>query len=450
MKCCAGVWVLTCLPLLGFCTSITLPMPGMIAVRSRSGQFIVYGHPPQPQPAGRVTDPLGTNFVRLEPALVAVSCERIKQALLGELCAPDRWRSKFYVVLHPGVAPNQTIQVSSSRFANGWLYRVDTPAAIEADRFVRTIVRLLLVEWINRFNSGDMIDAPAWLSEGLAELVLDHSALDLLVPPPTPRPFSLRVSTTVRQGWLTNHMVRAHQFLRMHEPLGLDALLAPTQAVLLGEAALTFRYSGQLLVSELIQLPAGRAAMCGFLDSLAFGPDQQSVLLRAFAPYFGGYADMAKWWELKTYHFTSRDLRTQTWPIKDALKKLDDILTVPVLTRSDTNSPAARITTAIQSVIRDNWGQPWLKDTLQFKAAQLQALQLRVPLEIVGLVVEYRKLLQNIAARAPRKQTTTPPSHAAQAFVSQAVAKLNALDVRRAALEQKLSETQGLQTRPPN
>jgi hypothetical protein len=183
---------------------------------------------------------------------------------------------------------------------------------------------------------------------------------------------------------------------------------------------------------------------------LAFGPDQQSVLLRAFAPYFGGYADMAKWWELKTYHFTSRDLRTQTWPIKDALKKLDDILTVPVLTRSDTNSPAARITTAIQSVIRDNWGQPWLKDTLQFKAAQLQALQLRVPLEIVGLVVEYRKLLQNIAARAPRKQTTTPPSHAAQAFVSQAVAKLNALDVRRAALEQKLSETQGLQTRPPN
>lgn len=450
MKLRLGMLILLCAPVAGLCAPVGVPMAGMIAVRSRSGQFVVYGNPPQPQPAGRVTDPLGTNFVRLEPALVAVSCERIKQALLGELGAPDRWRSKFYIVLHPGVAPDQTIQVSSSRFANGWLYRVDTPAAIAPDRFVRTIVRLLLVEWINRFNSGDMVDAPAWLSEGTAELVLDHSALDLLVPPPVPRPFSLRVSTTVRQGWLTNHMVRAHQFLRSHEPLGLDALLAPTQAVLFGEAALAFRYSAQLLVSELLQLQAGRASICGFLDGLAFGPDQQSVLLRAFAPHFAGYADMAKWWELKTYHFTSRDLRMQTWPLTDALKKLDDILTMPVLTRSDTNSTTARITTTIQSVLRDNWGQPWLKDTLQFKSAQLQALQLRVPLEIVGLVVEYRKLLQNIAARAPRKQTPTASSRAAQAFVNRAISQLNALDVRRAALAQKLSETHGLQTRSPN
>lgn len=444
MKLRLGMLILLCAPVAGLCAPAGVPMAGMIAVRSRSGQFVVYGHPPQPQPSGRVTDPLGTNFVRLEPALVAVSCERIKQALLGELGAPDRWRGKFYIVLHPGVAPDQTIQVSSSRFANGWLYRVDTPAAIAPDRFVRTIVRLLLVEWINRFNPGDMVDAPAWLSEGLTELVLDHSALDLLVPPPMARVFSLRVSTTVRQGWLTNHMVRAHQFLRSHEPLGLDALLAPTQAVLFGEAALAFRYSAQLLASELLQLPAGRAAICGFLDSLAFGPDQQSVLLRAFAPYFTSYADMAKWWELKSYHFTSRDLRTQAWPLTDALKKLDDILTVPVLTRVDTNSPTARITNTIQSVLRDNWGQPWLKDTLQFKVAQLQALQLRAPLEIVGLVVEYRKLLQNIAARAPRKQTSTAPSRAVQAFVNQAVAQLNALDVRRAALAQQLSETHGL------
>ncbi len=442
--------ILCCAQLAGLCASMGIPLPGMIAVRSRSGQFVVYGNPPQPRSASRVTDPLGTNFVRLEPALVAVSCERIKQALLGELGAPDRWRGKLYIVLHPGVSPHETIQVSSSRFANGWLYRVDVPAAIEADRFVRTIVRLLLVEWINRFNPGDMIDAPAWLSEGLAELVLDHSALELLVPPPTARPYSLRASTTVRQGWLTNHMVRAHQFLRVREPLGLDALVAPTQAVLLGDAALAFRYSAQLLVAELVQLPNGRAALCGFLDGLAFGTDQQSVLLRAFAPYFRSYADMTRWWELKTYHFTSRDLRTQTWPLKDALKKLDDILSVQILTRSDTNSPATRNTITIQSAIRDHWGQPWLKDTLQFKSAQLQALQLRVPVEIVELVVEYRNVLRNLAARAPRKQTAPARVGTVPALVGQAISQLNALDARRGALGQKLLGQERPQGQSPN
>lgn len=433
-----------------------MPAPGMVVVRSRSGQFIIYGNPPQAQPFSQSTDTISTNLVWLEPALVAVSCERIKQALLNELGAPDRWHGKFYLVLHADVPPDKPIQVTSSRLANGWLYRVDTPQVLEPDRFVRTIVRLVLVEWINRFNLGEMVDAPAWLSEGLAELVLEHSALDLLVPPPKPRPFNLRVSTTVRLGWLTNHMVKAHQFLRSREPLELDALLCPTQSVLLGEAALTFRYSAELLVAELFQLPNGRAAVCRFLDELALDTNQQSALLRAFTPCFHTYADMTKWWELKTYHFITRELRTQTWPLKDALDKLNDILRVSMLTRSDTNVPVARTNITIQLLLRDNWGQPWLKNTLHIKIAQLQAVQLRVPQQLVGLVTEYQRVLLNLVAHMPRAQRRVAPQSTANPVVEQAVLQLNKLDSRRLALQQTIldqenaaraAELQGRQVR---
>ncbi|MCS7337020.1 MAG: hypothetical protein NZ739_02110 [Verrucomicrobiae bacterium] len=429
--------LLCCAPLVGACAMPGLPATGMVAVRSSSGQFVVYGSQTQGQPAARLTAALGTNLVRLEPALVAVSCERIKQALLWQLGAPDNWRDKFYIVLHAAAPPNGPIQVTSARVAGGWRYRMDSPASIEPDRFVRAIVRLLLVERINRFNLGDIVDAPAWASEGLAELMLERSPLELLVPPPSSRTTGLRATTIVRQGWLTNHMVKAHQFLRAHEPLGLDALLAPTQAVLLADAALAFRYSSQLLVAELLQLPAGQLALGRFLDGLAAGPDAKSVLLQAFSHCFRNTNDIVKWWELKTYHFTSRDLRTQTLEIDVALKKLDEALRTPVLSRADTNNPANLAGLSLQSLIRNGWGRAWLRHALQLKLVQLQGLQLRVPRELASLVAEYQKVVQ--AALRPAQATTRGARSTAQtALRDRLISRLNALDAQRTVLQQKL------------
>ncbi len=430
--------VLSCVPLLALDAAITLPMPGMVSARSRSGQFVVYGPPPQTGPATRASDSSGTNLIRLEPPLVAISCERIKHAMLLELGAPDRWQGRFYIVLHPGAPPDQTIQVTSSRFANGWLYRVDMPAQLEPDRFVRAVVRMLLVEWINRCNPGELVEAPAWLSEGLAERVLENSPLDLLVPPPTYRGRAMSVSTVVRQGWLTNHLVKAHQLLRKHEPLALSELVAPTQTGLVGEAALVFRYSAQVLVDELFQLPNGRAAICSFLDALAFAPDAELALLHALAPHFRSYGEMERWWTLKSYHFTSRDFRTQAWPAEEVLAQLDAILQVHLLTRSDTNNPPTRTSAPIQSSLQDNWDQPWLRNTLRFKATQLQALQLRAPQELAPIIFEYRKLFANLADRLSRARATPADRSSAAKFIQQAISKLNALDARRAALAKKL------------
>jgi len=77
-----------------------LPSAGTLLSRSVSGQFIVQ--------SGR--DALGspveaflandTNFVRLEPRLLTISCERIKQLVGRMLGATTTWSGKIFLRLY--------------------------------------------------------------------------------------------------------------------------------------------------------------------------------------------------------------------------------------------------------------------------------------------------------------------------------------------------------------
>src|SRR2546428_5347318 len=60
------------------------------SLHSRSGQFIVSGLPMLTRSWAVSTT--AVSFVRLDPALVAVSCEGIKAALLDTLGLQDRWQ----------------------------------------------------------------------------------------------------------------------------------------------------------------------------------------------------------------------------------------------------------------------------------------------------------------------------------------------------------------------
>src|SRR6185436_8527138 len=72
--------------------------PGGIqpAARSSSDQFLIYGGNDAFATSGRAA-----NQIVLAPSLTAVSCERIKTALLTQLGATDRWRGHIWVVLVP-------------------------------------------------------------------------------------------------------------------------------------------------------------------------------------------------------------------------------------------------------------------------------------------------------------------------------------------------------------
>src|SRR5207237_7827101 len=84
--------------LCAFCGPVLAAEP--MTLRSHSGQFIVRGLALGAPLAGAA--PEGeVSYARLDPALLAVSCERIKAAVLDELTTKDQWRSKIYVFLHP-------------------------------------------------------------------------------------------------------------------------------------------------------------------------------------------------------------------------------------------------------------------------------------------------------------------------------------------------------------
>src|SRR5262245_6897107 len=61
-----------------------------VVARSTSGQFVVRGLPQTPLRSGQSTSEVG--YLRLDPALTAVSLERIRQSVSAELNLPEKWR----------------------------------------------------------------------------------------------------------------------------------------------------------------------------------------------------------------------------------------------------------------------------------------------------------------------------------------------------------------------
>src|SRR5436190_2265417 len=68
-----------------------------IIITSISKQFVVRGEPQRSMLAASAKD----DFVYLDPATLAVTCERVKQALRRELGWTDQWRGIIYVNIHP-------------------------------------------------------------------------------------------------------------------------------------------------------------------------------------------------------------------------------------------------------------------------------------------------------------------------------------------------------------
>ena len=153
---------------------------------SVSGQFIVVGAKPA-SPSVRSSD-AATNagLVRLEPALLAVSAERVKKPLWRQLGIDPMtpWRGRIILALHPASSPDENVTIISTRFAGVWNYRVELPDVLSRTRLTRALTGAVLLELANRDNSGDhSAEIPAWLTEGLAQQLL-ADAPEMIVSPP--------------------------------------------------------------------------------------------------------------------------------------------------------------------------------------------------------------------------------------------------------------------------
>jgi hypothetical protein len=406
------------------------------SARSLSGQFIVHGG----RLPSTVTAPpelvTNVNYIELEPALVAVSCERIKQALWAELDISGQWSGKIYLTLRATRGADDPVTIISDRFPKGWSYRLELPQFMERKCFVRALVQTLLQERANRHAGGRSAEIPFWLTEGLTRHLQDSRAGRLILPTPRWGVRGLDIDPVVIEERRRDPLESARQRLRENPPVSLEELSWPTAEKLSGDAGEVFGCSAQLFVTELLRLEGGRACLRAMLDELAGCFNWQTAFFRAFPRHFTRQLDLEKWWDLQLVHFTGRDPR-QLWTVEDSWHKLDQILRTPVEVRRATNDLPAHADVSLQAVLRE-WDSVRQAPVLNTKLRDLELARLRVAPELAGLLESYHQVLANFIRHRDQAGLVLPVAKFSQPrlkpFTQETLKQLDALDAKRMAL----------------
>jgi len=356
------------------------------SARSVSGQFYVTALPNSGTlpAAGSVNDPA---LIRLEPTMVAISCERIKQTVWRELDYRGSWQQKVVIALHAARSTNETVTIVSDRSNDGWNYRVAMPDTLPRERYLKAVVQVVLSEFANRRVTRQPAEVPVWLTEGLTFQLLCNNSPELLLDPPRQRAGGLLVEPRFVDIRRFSPLEKAHKILVGTTPLTFEELSWPLPGQYDGANAAVSQASSQLLVCELLKLADGPECMRSFLSSLPEYLNWQMAFLHGFAPHFQRPLDVEKWWALECLEFAGRDL-TQTWPYELSWTKLAGALAEPVDVYTSTNALPERSAMSLQSVVRA-WPGEKHKEVLRRKSGELAAMRLRIAPELADLTGRY-------------------------------------------------------------
>jgi hypothetical protein len=412
-------------------------LPDAATTRSSvSGQFIVIGANPGPPPAA-VTN---AEFVRLDPALLAVSAERVKKPLWRQLGIDPMmpWRGRIFLALHPAASPDEDVTIISTRFAGVWNYRVELPEVVSRMRLTRALTGAVLLELANRDNPGDRsAEIPAWLTEGLAQQLLSDTPEMILSPPDQAVNGLLENRSAIERG--VDALAKARLVLHDHPALTFEQLGWPDDAQLSGDDAGIYCASAQLFVDKLLELNQGAEHLRVMLQILPRYYNWQTAFRAAFAADFPRPIDLEKWWALQTVSFAARDAGP-LWTPAASRDKLDEILSVPVEMRSASNSLPVHAEISLQVVIR-SFDAARQAAILQTKLQDLALAQWRMAPQFVVLTDAYRRALadylvgRNGVAPASHAAGKHPPVTPPKKNVADTVKILDALDAQRRALE---------------
>jgi hypothetical protein len=431
------------LPLLfAACLGVGLSGPGWTAVvvQSRSGQFTIYSPAPTVPSLGQLVQPPRAPLVSLQPDLAAVSCERVKQALLGALRLPDQWQGHIDVSIRSSsfgsTAPGAVV---STRFADGWHYAIDLPDPIDRDSLLRLLVQALLTELAGRNPGPFAPELPIWLVEGLAAKLNTAFGPDL-VPQPTP----LLARLGDRAGRMpggTQEQIGGHNLEQLRlwfatqQPLSFNELSLPGQWPAAGEAAVTYRASAQLFVTAFLEAPGGRQALLAMLALLPQTLNWQTAFLQACRPRFATLRHLEHWWAVTTVQFLT-GTQPHSWSRALTLRKLGEVLHVPVEVRTDTNSLPQAAVFSLQQVIRES-AFSLHRPLLQTRLGQLRIVQASGAAELAPLIKQYIAVVQRYTSSLPQApKAGAPPDRVALNRgppTADTVARLDDLDRRRAA-----------------
>ena len=428
-----------------FCgnTSGQFSLPDTGSTHSVSGQFIVTG---DRQASSFATAPgiaTNTNFVRLEPALLAVSAERIKQTLGqelgGDLAAP--WRGKIFLALHPARSPDDNVTILSEHFADGWDYRVALPDVLPRTRFLRALTDVMLLEYANRGAGVRAAEVPAWLTDGLSQQLLAPDAVEMILSTPSPTAGGFWESRTIATQRGMDPLADARRVLREHSALTFEQLGWPTDAQVSGDDDGVYRASAQLFVNELLKLKNGPAHLRVMLQMSPHYYNWQTAFQRAFRADFAQPLDVEKWWALQVISFVAHS-PGPAWTPEVSREKLDQILSVAVDFRAVSNALPVHAEVSLQAVIR-NFDSARQAEILQTRFLDLELAQLHMARPLAALTAGYCATLADYLGQ--RREIASAPrlSRHSSAVVQRAgprvtLEKLDALDAQRRAIESTL------------
>lgn len=405
------------------------------AIQSVSGQFSIYDRriPSALRPPGKAGDPA---LLELEPTVLVVSCERIKQALYAQLDAGREWSSSILVSVRLLRGKRDTAQIAVEKFGAKWIYRVELPERLARDQFIRTMVQVLLLELANRTTTERSAEIPLWLSEGLAQQLLASREVELILPKPTMAVGSMMITPNMVETRNPDPLANARQVLQNQPALALAELSWPDPDNFSREQAQVFQSSAQLFVCELLRLKNGRETMRNFIAALPQFYNWQPAFLRTYREHFSNQLALEKWWALQSEYFVGRD-QQQLWTLAESAQKLEALLHATVAVRAKSGELPARKDVSLQVVIRE-WDTPRQLTTLQTKLTELAQARTRVAPAFMTLVNDYAVALDDYLKKRKRSTATfsnfwsLPPS--IQKVAAEACQRLDALDLRRAAI----------------
>jgi len=406
-----GPWLLLCLlaPWLAAAAGTgRLPSPSSVLV-SHSGQFLVSQPFPVKLPADLLAVSTNAGFLRVEPALLLVTCERVRQRLAQELGGLPPGRDRIHLTVIPARTPTDPLTLLAERHPGGWTYRLAVPEVVQQRRLLEGLVQVVFLEVANRSAGEWSTDLPAWLVAGWAGRLLALAGEELLFAPPSGSgPLAVRRTVVERRRYDPLRGVRP--VLERHGVLSWQQLCWPGSSGNPGAETEVFRASAELLVHELLRLPSGPAPMTAFILGRAQYLNWQTAFLAAYARQFQRMLDVEKWWALQVASFRPDPTAPGAPGSAGAWASLREAVRVPVEVRpSPDELPAARTNWPLQEVIR-RWDWSRQRPALEACMARLQTVAATLPAEAQLLARAYIQTLARYLEQRPRADASVPAS----------------------------------------
>jgi hypothetical protein len=419
----------------------------MVTARSYSGQFLALEFKEQSPWPARAPEavqtsmgflltskysPNGTNEAKitLEPAVLVVSCERLKGIFLSELGLPDQWQGRIDLAISSALPEGTEPQLKAGRDGNGWNYELDLPKQVPPNVLEQALVQTLLLELVNR-NAGERsAEIPIWLIDGLSAHFEGYNLPTFIL-----QPNARMASSNVRMEGSS----LAREVLSHHAPLTFEELSWPKNSDLTGDGLKLYRACAQLFLEGLMQFPNGKDCLRQMLAQLPLHLNWQTAFLLAFHEHFDQLLEVEKWWELTAVGLCRTDA-TASWDEAQVWKRMQTSLEVPVTVHLNAEQLPVEARYTLQEVIA-NWPAAEANAAVERAIAALESMPTQNSPGLGLMAALYLKTLKNylngcreLAHPQPLGRNPPPALHLLRANTVQ---QLNLLDQQRAALRSK-------------